>query len=71
MEEESSPPYPKDVMTNSKDEMMNLEDTTSMATPQFVVGSNELNDPPMAPRLSQYVWNKGSDTFEIGNNYKA
>jgi len=32
VEEESSPPYLKDVVTNSKKEMMNLEDTTLMAT---------------------------------------
>jgi hypothetical protein len=33
VEEDNSPPYPKDAMTNSKEEMTNLEDTNSMATP--------------------------------------
>jgi hypothetical protein len=30
VEEESSPPYSKDVMTNSKEEMTNMEDSTRM-----------------------------------------
>jgi hypothetical protein len=33
VEEESSSPYSKDVMTNSKKEMTNLKDTTPSATP--------------------------------------
>jgi Leucine-rich repeat (LRR) protein len=33
VEEESSPTYPKDAMTNSKKEMMNLEETTHATTP--------------------------------------
>ncbi len=33
MEEESSPPYPKDAMINSKKETTNLEDTTLTTTP--------------------------------------
>jgi hypothetical protein len=32
VEEESSPPYLEDVVTGSKEEMMNLEDTTPMVT---------------------------------------
>ncbi len=55
VEEESSPPYSEDVVINSKKEIKNLEYTTLMATPQFSTGSNELNDPPMAPNLAQYV----------------
>ncbi len=38
--------------------MMNLEDPTPIATPQFAASSNELNDPPMAPNLTQYVHNR-------------
>jgi hypothetical protein len=53
--EESSPPYLEDAMTNLEKKTMNLEDTTSMATPQSTMGSNELNDPLMAPGLAQYV----------------
>jgi len=34
VEEESSPPYLKNAMTNLEEEMTNLENTTSMATPQ-------------------------------------
>jgi hypothetical protein len=33
VEEESSPPSPKDAMTNSKKKTMNSEDITSAATP--------------------------------------
>jgi len=51
--EESSPPYLEDAMTNLEKKTMNLEDTTSMATPQSTMGSNELNDPLMAPGLAQ------------------
>jgi hypothetical protein len=58
VEEESSPPYPKDAMTNLEEEMMNLEETTLATTPQSATCSNELNNPPMAPNLVQYVWNK-------------
>jgi Leucine-rich repeat (LRR) protein len=58
VEEENSPPYPKDAVTNSKEKMTNLEDTTPTTTPQFATGSIELNNPPMAPDLAQYVQNK-------------
>ncbi len=47
MEEENSPAYLEDAMTYSKEKMTNLEDTTPVATPQFVTNSNELGDPPM------------------------
>jgi Leucine-rich repeat (LRR) protein len=40
VEEESSPPYPEDVVIGSKKEMMNLEDTTPMITSQFAMSSN-------------------------------
>jgi len=33
VEEENSPPYPKDAMTDLEKEMMNLENTTMAATP--------------------------------------
>jgi hypothetical protein len=33
LEEESSPPYSKDVVMNSKKEMTNLKNTTPMAIP--------------------------------------
>jgi DNA-binding transcriptional regulator GbsR (MarR family) len=33
LEEENPPPYSKDVVTNSKEEMTNLENTTPTATP--------------------------------------
>ncbi len=55
VEEESSTLYPKDVVTGSKEEMMNLENTTPTATSQFATGSNKLNDPPMAPNLVPHV----------------
>jgi hypothetical protein len=55
VEEENPPPYLEDVVTCSKEEMMNLEDTTPMVTSQFATSSNELNDPPMAPSLAQHV----------------
>jgi len=58
VEEENSPPYPKDAMTDSEEEMMNSKDTTPMATPQSTTGSNKLNGPSMAPNLVQYVQNK-------------
>ncbi len=54
VDEESSPPYLKDALINLEKEMKNLENTTSMATPQFVMGSNELNDQPMALGSTQY-----------------
>jgi Leucine-rich repeat (LRR) protein len=44
VEKESSPPYLEDTMMDSKEETTNLEDTTSMVTPQFAMGSIELND---------------------------
>jgi hypothetical protein len=47
VEEENSPAYLEDAMTYSKEKMTNLEDTTPVATPQFVTNSNELGDPPM------------------------
>jgi hypothetical protein len=33
VEEESSPPYLEDAMMDSKEEMMNSKDTTSIMTP--------------------------------------
>jgi hypothetical protein len=41
-----------------EEEMTNLEDTTLMITPQSLIGSNKLNNPPMAFGLAQYVQNK-------------
>ncbi len=32
-----------------------MEDSTLVATPQFAMGSNKLNEPPMEPNLAQYV----------------
>jgi hypothetical protein len=58
VEEESSPPYLKDAMTDLEEEMTNLEDTTSATTPQSTMGSNELNHPPMEPGSIQYVKKK-------------
>jgi Leucine-rich repeat (LRR) protein len=58
VEEESSPPYLEDVVTDSKEKITNLEDTTPMATPQFATSSNKLNDPPMALGSTKYVLNK-------------
>ncbi len=58
VEEESSPPSLEDVVTNSKEETTNLEDTTPALTPQFATSSNKLNDPPMALGSTQYVLNK-------------
>jgi len=39
----------------SKEETMNLEDTTPTSASQFVMGFNELSNPPMAPSSTQYV----------------
>jgi hypothetical protein len=58
VEEESSPPYLKDAMTDLEEEMTNLEDTTSATTPQSTMGSNELNHLPMEPGSIQYVKKK-------------
>jgi hypothetical protein len=55
VEKESSPPYSEDVVMDLEKEMMNMEDSTPMATPQSVMGSNKLNEPPMEPNLAQYV----------------
>lgn len=55
VEKESSPPYSKDAVMDSKKEMTNMEDSTLVATPQFAMGSNKLNEPPMEPNLAQYV----------------
>ncbi len=55
VEKENSPPYPEDAMMDSKEETTNLEDTTPTATPQSTIGSNELNNPPMAHGSTQYV----------------
>jgi hypothetical protein len=52
VEEESSPPYSKDAMMDSKEEIMNMEDSTPTATTQFAMGSNE---PPMELDSTQYV----------------
>jgi hypothetical protein len=54
VEEGNSPPYLEDVVTGSKEKMMNLEDTTPTVTSQFAMGSNELNNLPMAPSLAQH-----------------
>jgi hypothetical protein len=58
VEKESFPSYLEDVAMNLKEETTNLEDTTLAVTPQSEMGSNELNDPPMALGLAQYVMNK-------------
>jgi hypothetical protein len=58
MEKENPPPYPEYVMINLEKETTNLEDTTPMVTPQSTTCSNKLNDPPMAPNLTQYVQNR-------------
>jgi hypothetical protein len=42
-------------MTNLKEEMTNMEDSTLVATPQFAMSSNELNKPPMERDSTQYV----------------
>jgi hypothetical protein len=55
VEEESSPPYPKDVMIDLKEEITNSEGTTLMVTPQSITGSKELNDPPVTLNSTQYV----------------
>jgi len=55
VEEKNFPPCPKDAMSDLEEEMMNLEETTLVVTPQFATSSNELNEPPMAPNLAQYV----------------
>jgi hypothetical protein len=52
VEEESSPPYSEDAMMDSKEEIMNMEDSTLMATTQFAMGSNK---PPMELGSTQYV----------------
>jgi hypothetical protein len=36
VEEEKSPPYIEDAMTNLEEKMMNSKDTTSTTTPQWV-----------------------------------
>ncbi len=48
VEEENFPPYPEDAMMDLEEEMTNLKNTTLVATPQSTMGSNKLNDPPMA-----------------------
>jgi Leucine-rich repeat (LRR) protein len=58
VEKESSPPYLEDTVTDSKEETTNLEDTTLMVTPQSTMGSNEPNDPPMAPSSTHYFRNR-------------
>jgi hypothetical protein len=58
VEEESSPPYPKNAMMDSKEKTTNSKNTTLMATPQSTMGSNKLNNPPMAPSFAQYVQNR-------------
>ncbi len=55
VEEENSPPYLENVMTISKKDMTNLEDTTQTITPQSATNSNELNNSPIAPSSTQYV----------------
>jgi hypothetical protein len=52
VEEDSSPTYSKNTLTNLKKETMNLKETTPTITPQFATSSNELNDMPMAPNLA-------------------
>jgi hypothetical protein len=58
VEEKSSPPYPKDVMTDLKEEIMNSEGTTLTVTPQSITSSKELNDPLVTLNSTQYVCNK-------------
>jgi hypothetical protein len=55
VEEESSPPYLEDAVTNWEEETTNMENTTSVITLQSTMVSIELKDPPMEPDLTQYV----------------
>lgn len=71
VEKESSPPYPKDAMTNSKEEITNLEEATPATTPHFTMGSNELNDPPMCLAQLNMSGIKSSNDSKIDNNWKA
>jgi len=69
-EEESLPPHTKKVVMDSEKEMTNSfptfqgyattnsKDMTLAPTPQFVMGSNKLNDSPMELNLTQYILNK-------------
>ncbi len=66
LKEESSSPYLEDVVMNSKEKTTNLENTTLVATPQSIMGYNELNDPPMALGSIQY-----GNASKISNDYKT
>ncbi len=55
VEEESSPPYLKDAVTDWEIETTNMENTTPVITLQSTTVSIELKDPPMEPGLIQYV----------------
>ncbi len=55
VEKENSPLYSKNVVTDLEKEIMNLEETTLVVTPQSTIGSNKLNDPPMELSFAQYV----------------
>ncbi len=68
---ESSPPYLEDAMIDLEEETTNLEDTTLTATPQSAMGSNEVNDPPVALAQFNMSKTKSGNTLEISNNFKA
>jgi hypothetical protein len=71
VEEESSPPYPENVVMNSKKETMNSKDTTPMPTPHFATSSNKLNiDQWHLVQLNMFEI-KSNDEYEIGNNCQA
>jgi hypothetical protein len=55
VEKENSLPYPKNTMKNLEKKTMNSKDTMLPLTPHFTMGSNKLNDPPMAFSSTQYV----------------
>jgi Leucine-rich repeat (LRR) protein len=71
VEEEGSPPYPKNVVMNSKKETMNSKDATPMATPQFATRSNKLNINQWHLVQLNMFRIKSSDEYEIGNNCQA
>ncbi len=48
--------------------MMDLENTTSMATPNSTMGPNEMNNTPMALNSTYYIWNKVSHHLEKFEN---
>ncbi len=71
VEEESSPPYIKDVVRDLEEETTNLVDTTPTTTPQFAMNFHELNDHQWHPTQLNMFETKFGDAFEINNNCKA